>query len=185
MSGFKYHLKMLGSALIGRRKTSLKKDKLFTENEIKDLRTAFDLLDRDQDGHVTPNELQFMLRNLGIHIKDELVDDLLKEASKTGNGLIDETEFLQWVAKIQALKEESSSSSGTSPPDDDITQDLVAAFRVFDKDSNGFITRDELKTAMEMIGENVTEAQLSDMLALADIDKDGKINYEEFARLLL
>lgn len=29
-----------------------------------------------------------------------------------------------------------------------------------------------------MIGENVTEAQLSDMLALADIDKDGKINYE-------
>lgn len=25
-----------------------------------------------------------MLRNLGIHIKDELVDDLLKEASKTG-----------------------------------------------------------------------------------------------------
>ncbi|XP_063702236.1 calcium-binding protein E63-1 isoform X4 [Culicoides brevitarsis] len=149
------------------------------------LRTAFDLLDRDQDGHVTPNELQFMLRNLGIHIKDELVDDLLKEASKTGNGLIDETEFLQWVAKIQALKEESSSSSGTSPPDDDITQDLVAAFRVFDKDSNGFITRDELKTAMEMIGENVTEAQLSDMLALADIDKDGKINYEEFARLLL
>lgn len=49
-----------------------------------DLRTAFDLLDRDQDGHVTPNELQFMLRNLGIHIKDELVDDLLKEASKTG-----------------------------------------------------------------------------------------------------
>lgn len=49
---------------------------------------------------------------------------------------------------------------------------------VFDKDSNGFITRDELKTAMEMIGENVTETQLSDMLALADIDKDGKINYE-------
>lgn len=31
---------------------------------------------------------------------------------------------------------------------------------------------------MEMIGENVTETQLSDMLALADIDKDGKINYE-------
>uniref|UniRef100_A0A336MPM2 CSON004879 protein n=1 Tax=Culicoides sonorensis TaxID=179676 RepID=A0A336MPM2_CULSO len=152
------------------------------------LRTAFDLLDRDQDGHVTPNELQFMLRNLGIHIKDELVDDLMKEASKTGTGLIDEAEFLQWVAKIQALKEESSNSSSSSvsqQPDDDITQDLVAAFRVFDRDNNGFITRDELKTAMEMIGENVTEQQLSDMLALADIDKDGKINYEEFARLLL
>jgi hypothetical protein len=31
---------------------------------------------------------------------------------------------------------------------------------------------------MQMIGENVTDAQLSDMLALADLDKDGRINYE-------
>lgn len=31
---------------------------------------------------------------------------------------------------------------------------------------------------MQMIGENVTEAQLSEMLALADLDKDGRINYE-------
>uniref|UniRef100_A0A182XD03 EF-hand domain-containing protein n=1 Tax=Anopheles quadriannulatus TaxID=34691 RepID=A0A182XD03_ANOQN len=51
--------------------------------EQKNLRTAFDLLDRDQDGHVTPEELQFMLRNLGIHVRDELIDDLLREASRT------------------------------------------------------------------------------------------------------
>uniref|UniRef100_A0A182Q595 EF-hand domain-containing protein n=1 Tax=Anopheles farauti TaxID=69004 RepID=A0A182Q595_9DIPT len=157
-----------------------------------DLRTAFDLLDRDQDGHVTPEELQFMLRNLGIHVRDELIDDLLREASRTGSGLIDETEFLQWVARIQALKDDSNTSSSSSSSnnpaqsaDDDLTQDLVAAFRVFDRDGNGYITRDELKSAMDMIGENVTEYQLNEMLELADADKDGRINYEEFARLLL
>lgn len=42
----------------------------------------------------------------------------------TGNGLIDETEFLQWIAKIQALRD-----TETSAEDDDLTQDLVAAFR--------------------------------------------------------
>lgn len=31
---------------------------------------------------------------------------------------------------------------------------------------------------MQMIGENVTDAQLHEMLVLADLDKDGKINYE-------
>lgn len=41
-----------------------------------------------------------------------------------GNGLIDETEFLQWIARIQALRE-----TETSAEDDDLTQDLVAAFR--------------------------------------------------------
>ncbi|XP_021696958.1 calcium-binding protein E63-1 isoform X2 [Aedes aegypti] len=173
--------------IVRKKKVLPKKDEKFY------LRTAFDLLDRDQDGHVTPEELQFMLRNLGIHVRDELIDDLLREASRTGSGLIDETEFLQWVARIQALKEESntsssgssSSNSTTQAADDDLTQDLVAAFRVFDRDGNGYITRDELKSAMDMIGENVTEYQLNEMLELADADKDGRINYEEFARLLL
>lgn len=31
---------------------------------------------------------------------------------------------------------------------------------------------------MEVIQENVTENQVSEMLALADLDKDGQINYE-------
>lgn len=50
--------------------------------------------------------------------------------------------------------------------------------RVFDRDGNGYITRDELQSAMEVIQENVTENQVSELLALADLDKDGKINYE-------
>lgn len=50
--------------------------------------------------------------------------------------------------------------------------------RVFDSDNNGYITRDELKKAMEMIGEEVTETQLNEILALGDLDKDNKINYE-------
>lgn len=51
---------------------------------ISDLRTAFDLLDRNQDGRVEANELQFMLKNLGIFVRDELIDDLIKEASHGG-----------------------------------------------------------------------------------------------------
>lgn len=58
------------------------------------------------------------------------------------------------------------------------SQQLRARHRVFDRDGNGYITRDELQTAMEVIQENVTENQVSEMLALADLDKDGQINYE-------
>lgn len=50
--------------------------------------------------------------------------------------------------------------------------------RVFDRDGNGFITRDELQTAMEMIGEPLNETQLTQLLTIADLDHDGKINYE-------
>ncbi|EDW05274.2 uncharacterized protein Dmoj_GI21841, partial [Drosophila mojavensis] len=109
------------------------------------------------------------------------------------NGLINEAEFLQWVGRIQALRDEQqqqhddSTSNASKPVDeaDDVTEDLIAAFRVFDRDGNGFITRDELQTAMEMIGEPLNEQQVEQLLAIADLDQDGRINYEEFTRLLL
>lgn len=41
-------------------------------------------MDRNQDGRVTASESQFMLKNLGIVVRDELIDDLIKEA--TGHG---------------------------------------------------------------------------------------------------
>lgn len=47
-----------------------------------------------------------------------------------GNGIIDETEFLQWVARIQALRDDPTTNSSKMVSDeDDITQDLIAAFR--------------------------------------------------------
>uniref|UniRef100_A0A1A9ZG47 EF-hand domain-containing protein n=1 Tax=Glossina pallidipes TaxID=7398 RepID=A0A1A9ZG47_GLOPL len=79
----------------------------------KDLRTAFDLLDRNRDGCVTASELQFMLKNLGIKIKDDIIYDLIREASHSGNGLINETEFLQWVGRIQALRHEQQPQQQT------------------------------------------------------------------------
>ncbi|XP_032598350.1 calcium-binding protein E63-1 isoform X5 [Drosophila grimshawi] len=160
-------------------------------SQVRDLRTAFDLLDRNRDGRVTANELQFMLKNLGIDVRDEIIHDLIREASHSGNGLINEAEFLQWVGRIQALRDDQqqdeNASNASKPLDeaDDVTEDLIAAFRVFDRDGNGFITRDELQTAMEMIGEPLNEAQLEQLLVIADLDQDGRINYEEFTRLLL
>ncbi|XP_012157257.1 calcium-binding protein E63-1 isoform X3 [Ceratitis capitata] len=161
-------------------------------SQVRDLRTAFDLLDRNRDGRVTANELQFMLKNLGINVRDEIIHDLIREASHSGNGLINEAEFLQWVGRIQALRDEQQQQQqqqeeNASKPEenDDVTEDLIAAFRVFDRDGNGFITRDELQTAMEMIGEPLSEVQLTQLLAIADLDQDGRINYEEFTRLLL
>ncbi|XP_030380184.1 calcium-binding protein E63-1 isoform X1 [Scaptodrosophila lebanonensis] len=189
MSGLRHQLKMLGTALLGKRATKSVKKKPFTEVEIQDLRTAFDLLDRNRDGRVTANELQFMLKNLGINVRDEIIHDLIREASHSGNGLINEAEFLQWVGRIQALRDEQQQheENASKPVDeaDDVTEDLIAAFRVFDRDGNGFITRDELQTAMEMIGEPLNETQLEQLLAIADLDQDGRINYEEFTRLLL
>jgi calmodulin len=60
-----------------------------------------------------------------------------------GNGLIDEAEFLQWVSRIQAVSQDTSTDDA-----DDITKDLIAAFRVFDRDCNGYITKVQYSVLM-------------------------------------
>lgn len=141
-------------------------------DEKKELKAAFLLLDKNQDGRVNAAEIKHMLDNLGILLNDAMIQQLVVQASGRDDGLISEDEFLAWMAAQTGIK-------------DDVMEDLLAAFRVFDKDANGFITRDELKMAMEMIGEPMSEAQLDSMIRATDTDNDGRINYEEFVTILL
>ncbi|XP_067145181.1 calcium-binding protein E63-1-like [Centruroides vittatus] len=144
-----------------------------SDNQIQELKAAFSMLDKNQDGRVSATEIKFMLDNFGIYLTDSTIQHLIQQASGKNDGLIDESEFLAWMASHQQALT------------DDETEDLIAAFRVFDRDRNGYITRDELKVAMDLIGEPMSEQQLDDLLEMIDVDNDGRINYEEFVKMLL
>ena len=60
----------------------------------------------------------------------------------------------------------------------DYEENLKSTFRVFDKDGNGYITRAELKQAMNKIDPTITDEEIDEMLDEADTNKDGRINYE-------
>ena len=59
----------------------------------------------------------------------------------------------------------------------DPEQELREAFRVFDKNGDGFISADELRIVMTSLGERLTDAEVDDMLKEADTNNDGKIDY--------
>jgi calmodulin len=82
----------------------------------------------------------------------------------TGSGAIDFPEFLTMMSR--KLKD----------TDDD--EEICEAFRVFDKDGNGFISAAELRHVMTNLGEKLTDEEVDDMIREADIDGDGQVNYE-------
>lgn len=97
---------------------------------------AFNLLDKNSDGHMSVSELQSMLESMGIEMNIEFIDILVKEASQSGNLCLDETEFMNWVYKIQVIREEldlTKKKDKTTPPteedaEEDMLNDLRAAF---------------------------------------------------------
>lgn len=61
--------------------------------------------------------------------------------------------------------------------DSNSVSDIREAFLLFDKDQNGFITRDELRDVMLNIGERLSDEEIDDMIRDADQDGDGQIDW--------
>ncbi|KAF6129109.1 calmodulin 1 [Phyllostomus discolor] len=62
--------------------------------------------------------------------------------------------------------------------DTDSEEEIREAFRVFDKDGNGYISAAELRHVMTNLGEKLTDEEVDEMIREADIDGDGQVNYE-------
>ena len=58
------------------------------------------------------------------------------------------------------------------------------AFQAFDKDGNGSITTKELGTVMRSLGQNLSEAEIKEMIDIVDEDKNGTIDFQEFLNLM-
>ena len=55
------------------------------------------------------------------------------------------------------------------------SQEYKEAFVIFDKDGSGSITTKELGTVFRSLGQNPTEAELTEMVR--QVDRDGEWNY--------
>ena len=64
---------------------------------------------------------------------------------------------------------------------------LRRLFDEFDQDKSGHITPDELRKLIDDagFGEEVTEAEIKDLIARVDTDGDGKISFDEFLAVFL
>ena len=96
---------------------------------------------------------------------------MIKEVDLNSDGKITLDEFINLMMK--------------NSPDLQTEEEVINAFRVFDKEGNGLISTAELKHIMMTIGDKMTEEEADEMIHEADIDDDGIINYEEFVRMMM
>merc|ERR1719328_1039428 len=95
---------------------------------------------------------------------------MINEVDADGNGTIDFPEFLTMMARKMK--------------DTDSEEEIREAFRVFDKDGNGYISSAELRHVITNLGEKLTDEEVDEMIREADIDGDGQVNYEEFVTMM-
>eukprot|EP00124_Ichthyophonus_hoferi_P004194 Ihof_evm2s434 gene=Ihof_evmTU2s434 len=107
------------------------------------IQNAFDTL--EQSGNrLDASELELIMAGLGIEPNKEDVKHLILEISH--NGTLDRTRFTSLMTE-QLLSNDS-------------TRDMLTAFKLFERDSNGNISLDSLKKVAVSLGETMTDDQL-------------------------
>ncbi|KAJ8465213.1 hypothetical protein OPV22_027765 [Ensete ventricosum] len=139
-----------------------------SEEEIQGLKQMFTNLDTDKSGTITYEELKTGLARLGSKLSEAEVKQLMDAADVDGNGSIDYIEFITATMNRHKLERD---------------EHLYRAFQYFDKDNSGFITRDELESAMQEHGMGDL-ATIKEIISEVDTDNDGRINYQEFCAMM-
>ncbi|KAJ0103104.1 hypothetical protein Patl1_04184 [Pistacia atlantica] len=146
--------------------------KVIAENlstdEIQGLKSMFTNLDTDNSGTITYDELKEGLSRLGSKLTEAEVKQLMEAADVDGNGTIDYIEFITATMHRHRLERD---------------EHLYKAFQHFDKDNSGFITVDELESAMKEYGMG-DDATIKEIISEVDTDNDGRINYDEFCAMM-
>ncbi|XP_006891943.1 PREDICTED: calmodulin-like protein 5 [Elephantulus edwardii] len=138
--------------------------------QMEEYKAAFTQFDTDGDGKINLQELGQVMKSLGKEVSEEELKMIMKMVDTDGDGSISFQEFLAALSKAR----KGSSSE----------EEMQAAFRVFDVNGDGHITVAELKQAMGNLGVELSDEELDQMIREADTDKDGQVNYQEFARIL-
>jgi len=141
------------------------------EDQIKKLREVFMALDKNGDGLLTPVELKDGLQIAGLKEIPPDLQAIMEGVDADGSGVIDYTEFLAaTLDKQQYMKEDV----------------CWAAFRVFDRNGDGNISKEELKQVLQ--SSDVEDAlglkAIADLMTEVDKNGDGMIDFQEFMEMM-
>lgn len=136
-----------------------------------EFKEAFDEFDKDGSGTISTKELLGVMRSMGQNPTEDELLALVMEVDLNGDGTIDFPEFLEM------MKQKSNEA--------DQEADLKEAFKIFDRDKDGFIDMKELKKVANMLGAMLSKEEVDEFMREADVDGNGKLDYDEFVKMML
>merc|ERR1711973_465239 len=144
-------------------------------DEIKCLKTCFDLFDTKKVDFLSADDLGEIMRAMGFRPTEEELKDLLAEIDEDGSGEIEFAEFCQLCATF--LVED--------PDMETMKRELKDAFRIYDKEGNGYITTETLRGLISELLAPLTEEELEGILEELDEDGSGSMDFDEFCEMMM
>jgi calmodulin len=142
------------------------------KEQIAILKKAFDTFSAGAT-YITPDMVGNIFRMMGTSFTEETLQETIAEIDEDGSGQIEFEEFTILAAKF--IVEED---------DEDVQKELKEAFRLYDKEGQGYITTAVLKQILHEIDDTLTDADLDGMIEEIDEDGSGTVDFDEFMEMM-
>ena len=129
----------------------------------------FDMWDVDGDNMVGANEIRQILKSMGREASNEEIMSFLKIADKNNSGSIEKNNFMKALEETFSISEEGKN-------------EVCNSFKIFDVREDGKISINNLKNILLKYGKEneFNENDINEIIQIADPDKTGFVNYQEF-----
>ncbi|KAL5287072.1 TpnCIIIa family protein [Megaselia abdita] len=137
------------------------------KEQIELLRNAFNAFDQEKNGYIGTAMVGTILGMLGHPLDDDMLAEVIAEVDEDGSGQIEFEEFTQLAARF--LVEEDAEA---------MQQELKEAFRLYDKEGNGYITTAVLREILKELDDKITSEDLDQMIEEIDSDGSGTVDFD-------
>lgn len=142
--------------------------------QLAEYRKYFDMFDKAKKGFIMASQAGQACKAIGLEFDDKNLKELLREFDTDGSGQIEFEEFVLMVNKLVEDSENSAALEG----------ELREAFRLYDKQNQGFIPTSALRDLLAAVDEKLTDEELDEMIAEIDQDGSGTVDFEEFKEMM-
>lgn len=137
------------------------------------LRKAFQMFDTSKSGVIETMKVSTILNTLGLLFDDGELQNVIAEVDSGNSGKVDFEGFCEIAANF--LEEEDSEA---------MQQELKEAFRLYDREGNGYITTKTLKEILAALDDKLNNDDLDGIIQEIDTDGSGTVDFDEFMEMM-
>ncbi|KAG5683705.1 hypothetical protein PVAND_012971 [Polypedilum vanderplanki] len=145
------------------------------DEQLKLLRKAFSMFDTTKSGKIEKEKVCLILNTLGYTYDDDELDVVISAEQIEGKETLTFDEFCRVAVHF---------SSDDDDEDEALQKELKEAFRLYDKEGNGFIPTSSLREILAALDDKLTNDQLNEMIAEIDTDESGTVDFDEFQEFM-
>merc|ERR1711988_1252063 len=140
------------------------------EEQVMEIKDAFDLFDKDRSGEITVGEMLDAMRSLGYDTEHGEAAEHVKSLDKDGSGAL---EFNEFYDLLTARFSENTTR-----------EELERVFKLFDTDNTGSISVANMGAVADQVGDQVSDDDLGDIVLKNDMNNDGQLTFDDFYNVL-